>query len=253
MQILMLILSLIYNLQIKLWPHVLRIAYILYYTEDYEIYTLTSFLMVVMLKRERWCAPSPSISCNCTRPLTEGNICFTWLLTAVRWLWQRPSPSGSFGSGRPISSSTAQPNFKSSESSLKPSKKISPSQTGWGWQNDLACAPGYDLPVQYQTTCRSLGEVEIFPQREFPELLDLLDPNCRKCFWFAKLIFLTNIITLSCFYQHNATHFITYLSNHSGKLVLIAWKLSSFSFVLSRLNLHPLSDLCLVSLSSLPP
>lgn len=113
MQILMLILSLIYNLQIKLWPHVLRIAYILYYTEDYEIYTLTSFLMVVMLKRERWCAPSPSISCNCTRPLTEGNIFFTWLLTAVRWLWQRPSPSGSFGSGRPISSSTAQPRTSS--------------------------------------------------------------------------------------------------------------------------------------------
>ena len=31
-----------------------------------------------------------------------------------------------------------------------------------------------------------------------------------------------------------------YLSNHSGKLVLIAWKLSSFSFVRSKLNLQPL-------------
>ena len=34
--------------------------------------------------------------------------------------------------------------------------------------------------------------------------------------------------------------FLTYLSNHSGTLVFTAWKLSSFSLLLSRLNLQPL-------------
>ena len=178
----MIILSLIYNLQIKLWLHVLRIANILG--------IMRSIPWQVSWWWWCWRGKGDALPVRPYLAIAPGLWqkeifqLFTWLLTAVHWLWQRPSPSGSFGSGRPISSSTAQPNFKSCESSLNPSKKISPSQTGWGWQNDLACAPGYNLPVQYQTTCRSLGEVEIFPQREFPELLDLLDPNG----WFAARV-----------------------------------------------------------------
>ena len=41
----------------------------------------------------------------------------------------------------------------------------------------------------------------------------------------------------------NSIKVFTYLSNHSGKLVLMAWKLSSFSFVRSKLNLQPLGKI----------
>ena len=53
--------------------------------------------------------------------------------------------------------------------------------------------------------------------------------------WKLSLSIVTNVA-----YLLDSMEVFTYLSNHSGKLVLIAWKLSSFSFVRSKLNLQPL-------------
>ena len=50
-------------------------------------------------------------------------------------------------------------------------------------------------------------------------------------------------LTYRVAYLLDSMEVFTYLSNHSGKLVLIAWKLSSFSFVRSKLNLQPLGKM----------
>ena len=50
-------------------------------------------------------------------------------------------------------------------------------------------------------------------------------------------------LTYRVAYLLDSMEVFTYLSNHSGKLVLIAKKLSSFSFVRSKLNLQPLGKM----------
>ena len=72
--------------------------------------TLTSFLMVVMLKREMWWAPRPSISCTCTRPLGPAKYFFYIFVcnisTLVQVPWEVVQPA-CFGAGCYIEMATS--------------------------------------------------------------------------------------------------------------------------------------------------
>ena len=68
-----------------------------------------------------------------------------------------------------------------------------------------------------------------------PSLIDLLaKPPWQACLDSTEVVNLTYYVA----YLLDSMEVFTDLSNHSGKLVLMAWKLSSFSFVRSRSKLN---------------